>query len=137
VHAALVRERAGADERLAGPEVHVRRLVDVARHFGQMLETLRAQNLTAALQREVGDYADQIDVAAALADAVYRPLPLRRARPLAPVRAGPPPPPAFAPPPRRNRCDNGCQDHHSPAAAPRRRRRPRPPAASRRWCRTG
>ena len=38
VHPPLVGEGAGADERLAGPEVHVGRLVDVARDLGQVGE---------------------------------------------------------------------------------------------------
>ena len=38
VHAALVGEGALADERLAGAEVHVGRLVDEARQLGQLLD---------------------------------------------------------------------------------------------------
>ena len=79
VHAALVGEGAGADERLAGAEVHVGHLVDVARHLRQPLQAAGLQHLVAALQGQVGDDADEVDVAAALADAVDRPLHLRRA----------------------------------------------------------
>ena len=45
VHAALVGEGAGADERLAGAEVHVGDLVDVARQFGEPRQAVRAAAL--------------------------------------------------------------------------------------------
>ena len=80
VHPPLVGERAGADERLAGPEVHVRRLVDVTRDLRQVRELLGRKDVVAlVLQGEVGDHAAEVDVAAALADAVDRPLHLGRA----------------------------------------------------------
>src|SRR5262249_50845967 len=78
VHPSLVGEGAGADERLVGAEVHVGDLVDVARHFRQVPQAAGPQHLETSLQRQVGDHAHQIDVAAALADAVHRALHLRR-----------------------------------------------------------
>src|SRR5207302_1724124 len=78
VHAALVGEGALADERLVRAEVHVRHLVDVARQLRQAADAAGHEHVVAALQRQVGDDADQIDVAAALADAVDRALHLRR-----------------------------------------------------------
>ena len=77
VHPPLVGEGAGADERLAGPEVHVGRLVDVARDLGQVGEPAGQEHLVArVLEGQVGDDAAEVDVAAPLADAVDRPLDL-------------------------------------------------------------
>ena len=56
VHAPLVGEGARADERLARAEVHVGRLVDVARDLGQVRELPRREHLVAlVLERQVGD----------------------------------------------------------------------------------
>ncbi len=74
MHAALVGEGAGADERLAGTEVHVGRLVHVARHLGQPAQAAGLEHVVAALESEVGDHAHEVHVAAALADAVHCPL---------------------------------------------------------------
>ncbi len=79
VHAALVGEGAGADERLIGAEIHVGRLPHVARHLRQLRQTARQQDIVAAFEGEVGYDADQIDVAAAFAHAVDGALHLRRA----------------------------------------------------------
>ena len=78
VHAAFVGEGALADERLAGAKVHVGHLVDEARQLGQATQAAGQQHFVAAFQSEVGDDADEIDVAAALADAVDGPLHLGR-----------------------------------------------------------
>ena len=75
-------------------------LVDVARHLRQPGQAAGLQHVVAALERQVGDDADQVGVAAAFADAVDRALHLRR--PAADAR------PACWPRPRRNRCGNGC-----------------------------
>ena len=88
-------------------------LVDIARHFRQPRQTAGQQDFVAAFQREVGDDADEVGVAAAFADAVDRSLHLRR--------AAAPPPPASWPRPRRNRCGNGCPARRAELPAPPRR----------------
>ncbi len=80
VHAAFVRERALADERLIATVIHVGHVVDIARKFRQPLCTAIGQHLKARFfHGQVRANGNQIGIAAALADAVDRALHLHRA----------------------------------------------------------
>ena len=76
---ALVREGAVADVGLPLVRLNVRQLVEKLRHLAELFELRRAHAFLAHLQLQVGDHGDQIDVAAALAEAVDRALHLGRA----------------------------------------------------------
>ena len=54
VHSPLVCECTGADKRLVRPEVHVGRLVDVARELGQMLQLARREHRVAGILQAPG-----------------------------------------------------------------------------------
>ena len=74
VHASFVGEGARADERLSGAKIHVSRFINVSRHLGQPGQASGPQHFVPVFQGQIGDDANQIDVAAALADAVDRSL---------------------------------------------------------------
>ena len=128
VHPAFVGEGARPDERLARAEVHVGDLVDVARQLGQMGHAAGHQHVVPFLEHEVGNHADQVDVAAPLADAVDGPLHLDGAVPHGDQRIG-----------RRHvavvMAVDADRDREAPGG-PRRRPRRSARAGCRRWCRT-
>ena len=74
VHAALVGKGGRADKGLAGHEVHVGKLIDVAAQLGEPAGGVGQQAVVVGLEQQVGGDGDQIDVATALADAVDRAL---------------------------------------------------------------
>src|SRR5208283_4514484 len=79
VQAALVRERAAADVRLARKRREVGEFVDQRRNLAHHFELGGGHAMVAELDLQVGDYRNQIRVAASLAEAVDRPLHLHRA----------------------------------------------------------
>ena len=119
VHAALVRERVGADVRGVRVRDEVEQLVEVVRRLGQPAQLRQA--VVAHLELEVRDDRDEVRVAAALAVAVHRPLHHVR-RPRARRRASSP---------RRTprRCGSGSRPAR-PAPRPPRPSPPRPRAGS-------
>ena len=76
VHAALMNERALADERLMSVRINVRKFVEEARRFRESFDRLRTQNvvLSAALERKNSGDDDEIRVAATFAQSVHRAL---------------------------------------------------------------
>ena len=60
VHASLMREGAGANERLIVAKVHIGNLVDVARQLGEVIDSLAVQDGDVTLE--------ELQVAAALRD---------------------------------------------------------------------
>ena len=80
VQPALVREGGAADERLRDRQRHVRHVVDEARGLRQQLQVLGGQAAPLELQLQVRDHLAEVGVAGALAEAVDRPLHVRRAR---------------------------------------------------------
>src|SRR5690606_14063590 len=79
VRAALVRKGTLADEGLVRIGVEVGHLADVAAQLDQLAQILLRYAVVAHLQLQVGNDADDVGVAAALAVAVDRPLHLRAA----------------------------------------------------------
>jgi len=81
VHSPLMSKCTHSHKRLTRTEIHVGDFVDVPRQLGQMRDAAGNECLPALFERQIGDHADQIDVAAPLADAVDRPLHLHGAMP--------------------------------------------------------
>ena len=81
-------ERAASHIRRVGVRLLVRDLGDVVRHLAQPAERLLGHHAVAQLELEIRDQRHQVEVAAALAVAVDRPLHLHAARPHRGERVG-------------------------------------------------
>jgi hypothetical protein len=100
VDAALVGERGPADIRLVIVRGDVHDLGDVAGHLGQFRQAAGRNGLERGLELQVGEDADQVGVAAALAVAVDRALDVAERRR--------PPRPESWQRPAPSRCGSGC-----------------------------